>query len=103
MDEHKKILYGVFGLAILIHLGFILSKWIAIAFGLSGVLLLIFALYKATSGHRIGMSSSFLVALTAHAGVFIYAHFFATAIDEEEQRFIPVSYTHLTLPTILRV
>ena len=88
MDEHKKILYGVFGLAIAIHLGFILSKWIAIAFGLSGVFLLIFALYKATSGHRIGMSSSFLIALIAHASVFVYAIYFGTTIDEEEQRFI---------------
>ena len=88
MDEHKKILYGVFGLAIAIHLGFILSKWIAISFGLSAVLLLIFALYKATSGHRIGMSSAFLIALISHASLFVYAIFLGATIDQEEQRFI---------------
>jgi hypothetical protein len=88
VDEHKKILYGVFGLAVAIHLGFILSEWIAIAFGLSGILLLLFALYKATSGQRIGMSSAFIISLVGHASVFVYYFFFGAAIDQEEQRFI---------------
>ncbi len=88
MDEHKKILYGVFGLAVLIHLGFILSKWVAIAFGLSGILLLLFALYKATQGQRIGMSTAFIVSLVGHGSVFGYYYFFGAAFEEEKERLL---------------
>jgi hypothetical protein len=88
VDEHKKILYGVFGLAVLIHLGFILSKWVAIAFGLSGILLLLFALYKATQGQRIGMSTAFIVSLVGHGSVFGYYYFFGAAFEEEKERLL---------------
>ena len=88
MDEHKKLLYYVFGLALLIHVGFIVSEWVAIAFGLSGGLLLLFALYKATQGQRVGMSTAFAISLVGHGGVFLYYYIFGAGIEEEEERLI---------------
>lgn len=88
MDESKKILYSVFGLAVLIHVGFVLSKWVAIAFLVSGILLLIYALYRATTGQRVGMTTAFVIAMVAHGGVFGYYYLFGAGIEEEEQRLI---------------
>jgi len=88
VTEEKKLLYFVFGLALLIHVGFILSKWIAIAFAVSALGLLLFALYKATTGQRMGMATAFVIALIGHGGVFGYYYLFGAGIEEEEQRMI---------------
>ena len=88
MDEHKKLLYYVFGVAFVIHLGFILSKWIAIAFAVGAIALLITALWKATTGRRLGMSTAFALSMVAHVAAGGYWYLFGGGIEEEEARFI---------------
>ena len=88
MTEEKKLLYSVFGLALLIHVGFVVSEWIAYAFAVSALGLLLFALYKATTGQRMGMATAFVIALIGHGGVFGYYYLFGAGIEEEEQRMI---------------
>jgi len=76
------------GAAVVIHVLFIISKWVAIAAGLAGVGVLLYALYAATSGNRISMGVAFVLAVGIHAGVFIYDHLFGIGEDVNEAELI---------------
>ena len=92
VDEYKKAVqaqrqktaYMAVGAAVVIHVLFIISKWVAIAAGLAGVGVLLYALYAATSGNRISMGVAFVLAVGIHAGVFIYDHLFGIGEDVKE-------------------
>jgi len=96
VDEYKKAVqaqrqktaYMAVGAAVVIHVLFIISKWVAIAAGLAGVGVLLYALYAATSGNRISMGVAFVLAVGIHAGVFIYDHLFGIGEKEKEAELI---------------
>jgi hypothetical protein len=96
VDEYKKAVqaqrqktaYMAVGAAVVIHVLFIISKWVAIAAGLAGVGVLLYALYAATSGNRISMGVAFVLAVGIHAGVFIYDHLFGIGEEEKEAELI---------------
>ena len=96
VDEYKKAVqaqrqktaYMAVGAAVVIHVLFIISKWVAIAAGLAGVGVLLYALYAATSGNRISMGVAFVLAVGIHAGVFIYDHLFGIGEDVNEAELI---------------
>jgi len=96
VDEYKKAVqaqrqktaYMAVGAAVVIHVLFIISKWVAIAAGLAGVGVLLYALYAATSGNRISMGVAFVLAVGIHAGVFIYDHLFGIGEDVKEAELI---------------
>ena len=70
VDEYKKAVqaqrqktaYMAVGAAVVIHVLFIISKWVAIAAGLAGVGVMLYSLYAATSGNRISMGVAFVLA-----------------------------------------
>jgi len=96
VDEYKKAVqanrqktaYTAVGVAVLIHLLFVLSKWAAIAVGLAGVGVLLYALYAATTGKRMSMSVAFFLAVGLHVGVFVYDHLFGIGVSEERAELI---------------
>ena len=96
VDEYKKIVaarrqktaYTAVGVAILIHVLFIISKYVAFAFGLAAVGVLLYALYAATSGNRMSMGVAFVVAVAIHAGVFVYDHIFGIGEEQEQEELI---------------
>ena len=61
--ERKKTAYMAVGVAIVIHVLFILSEWIALAFGVAGVGVLLYALYAETTGRRMAMSVAFVLSV----------------------------------------
>ena len=77
VDEYKKAVqaqrqktaYLAVGAAFLIHVLFILSKWVVIAAGLAGVGVLLYALYTATTGRRMSMGVAFVLSVAIHAVV----------------------------------
>ena len=88
MTEQKKILYGVFGGAILLHILILASKWFAIGLLAAALLVLLFALWKATTGGRISMGAAFFGALAIHAVAGIASIYFIVASEEEEEKVI---------------
>jgi len=96
VDEYKKAVkanrqktaYTAVGVAVLIHLLFVLSKWAAMAVGVAGIGVLLYALYAATTGKRISMSVAFVLAVVLHVGVFVYDHFFGIGVSEEATELI---------------
>ena len=96
VDEYKKIVaarrqktaYTAVGVAILIHVLFIVSKYVAFAFGLAAVGVLLYALYAATSGNRMSMGVAFVMAVAIHAGVFVYDHIFGIGEEQEQEELI---------------
>ena len=96
VDEYKKIVaarrqktaYTAVGVAILIHVLFIVSKYVAFAFGLVAVGVLLYALYAATSGNRMSMGVAFVMAVAIHAGVFVYDHIFGIGEEQEQEELI---------------
>ena len=96
VDEYKKAVqaqrqktaYMAVGAAVVIHVLFIISKWVAIAAGLAGVGVLLYALYAATSGNRISMGVAFVLAVGIHAGGFIYDHLFGIGEEVKEAELI---------------
>lgn len=88
MDERKKLLYLVFGGAIVLHVLFFLSMWMVYLLGIIAAGALITALVMATAGHRIGMSSALLVSLLGHAAVIGIAAYFGVGAEIEEQKLV---------------
>ncbi len=88
LDERKKIAYVFIGGAVVLHVLFILSRWVAYGLGIAGLALLLAALWKATTGRRMGLNAALLFSVLAHTGVFVYSHFFAGRVIEEEERLI---------------
>lgn len=88
MDERTKTLYGVFGVAIFIHLALLLHMGVAIALGIVVAGVLLFALWIATSGRRGGMLIALLIALVGHATVFILSLYLGIGTEEEEEKII---------------
>ena len=88
MDERKKFVYISVGAAIAIHLAFLLSEWFALAFGAAAVLVLLYALFNATTGRRIGMSTAFVLSLIGHSAVFVYAYFFGVGVEQKAEQLI---------------
>jgi len=88
VDEHKKHLYTVFGIAILIHVGLILSEWFAVLVGLSALGVLLLALWKATTGRRLSLNGALLFSILVHAGGGLTAYFLGLGVVEEEEALI---------------
>ncbi|MEW6755933.1 MAG: DUF4159 domain-containing protein [Candidatus Latescibacterota bacterium] len=87
-QARQRVVYALVGAAVLIHLAFILSKWVAYAIGIAGLALLLSALWKATTGRRLGMNVALLIAVLVHSGVFVYSYYFAEEEKQEEQRLV---------------
>ena len=88
MEEQKKILYIVFGAALALHIGIIVSKWVAILAGVGGFAVLLVALWKATTGRRLGLNSALVASLAVHAVAWIAVLFFGLAEEEEGETLI---------------
>ena len=88
MDERKKLAYVAIGAAVLIHVLFILSRWVAYTVGVAGLTLLLVALWKATTGRRLRMYVALLFSIAVHGGVFVYSYYYGGAVEEEEQRLV---------------
>ena len=88
MDEKKKQLYAIFGVAVLLHLLLILSKWFAIAVGFSALAVLLIALWKATTGRRLGMNAAMSLSLIAHAVGWGVTYYMQLTVVEEEEKLI---------------
>ena len=86
MSERRKHSYVFIGVAILIHVLFILSRWVTFAVGVAGLALLLMALWKATTGRRMRMNFALLLSVLAHGGVVAYSYYFGTVEVQEEQR-----------------
>ena len=86
--QRKKTAYMAVGAALLIHVLFILSKWVVIAAGLAGAGVLIYALYTATTGRRLSMSVAFVLSVSIHAGVFVYDYLFGIGVEEKKEQLI---------------
>ena len=67
MNEQKKQLYLVFGAAIVLHILFFASMYVVYGLGIIAAAVLIAALWKATSGRRLGMNAALIVSLIATA------------------------------------
>ena len=88
MEEQKKILYIVFGAAVAIHIGIIVSKWVAILAGVGGFAVLLVALWKATTGRRLGLNAALVASLAVHAVAWIAVLFFGLTEEEEGETLI---------------
>lgn len=96
VDEYKKLIraqrqktaYIAVGAALLIHVLFILSKWVVIAAGLAGVGVLLYALYSATTGRRLSMGVAFVLSVSIHVGVFVYDYLFGIGVEEQKEQLI---------------
>ena len=88
LDERKKLAYVFIGAAIVIHIAFILSQWVAFGVGIAGLALLLVALWKATTGRRLGLNLALLISILVHSGVFVYSYYFGGVVEEEEQRLV---------------
>ena len=96
VDEYKKAVqaqrqktaYIAVGAALLVHVLFILSKWVVIAAGLAGAGVLIYALYSATTGRRLNMGVAFVLSVAIHAGVFVYDYLFGIGVEEKKEQLI---------------
>jgi len=87
-DQRKKSAWMAVGAAIVIHVLFILSEEVAMAFGLAAVGVLLYALYAETTGHRMNMVVAFVLSGVIHVGVFVYDHLFGIGVEEKETELI---------------
>ena len=83
MEEHKKILYVVFGSAVLLHIGIIVSKWVGILAGVGGLAILLLALWKATTGRRLGINAALVASVAVHAVAWVAVLIFGVGEEEE--------------------
>ena len=88
MEEHKKILYIVFGAAVVVHAGIILSKWVAILCGVAGLGVLLMALWKATTGRRLGLNAALLASIAVHAAGWMAVLLYGVGEEEESEALI---------------
>lgn len=88
LDERKKVAYGFIGAAVVIHVLFILSRWVAYGVGIAGLALLLVALWKATTGRRLGLHVALLLSVAVHGGAFVYSYYFGGQVQEEEERLV---------------
>jgi len=86
--QRKKSAWMAVGAAIVIHVLFILSEEVAMAFGLAAVGVLLYALYAETTGHRMNMVVAFVLSGVIHVGVFVYDHLFGIGVEEKETELI---------------
>ena len=84
MEERKKNLLTLFGIAVLIHLGLIVSKWFAILVGVAGLAALLMVLWKATTGRRMGLKVALLAATIAHGIGGGVAYYLDLGAEDEE-------------------
>ena len=88
MDARKKQLYAIFGVAVLIHLLLIISKWFVYAVGAAALAVLLMALWKATTGRRLGLNTALILSVIVHAGAWGFAYFMQLTVVEEEEKLI---------------
>ena len=88
MDERKKQLYAIFGVAVLIHLLLVISKWFAYAVGAAALAVLLMALWKATTGRRLGLNTALILSVIVHAGAWGVAYYMQLTVVEEEEKLI---------------
>ena len=88
MDERKKQLYAIFGAAVLIHLLLVISKWFAYAVGAAALAVLLMALWKATTGRRLGLNAALILSVIVHAGAWGVAYYMQLTVVEEEEKLI---------------
>ena len=86
--QRKKSAWMAVGAAIVIHVLFILSEEVAMAFGLAAIGVLIYALYAETTGHRMNMGVAFVLSGVIHVGVFVYDHLFGIGVEEKEAELV---------------
>jgi len=86
--QRKKSAWMAVGAAIVIHVLFILSEEVAMAFGLAAVGVLLYALYAETTGHRMNMVVAFVLSGVIHVGVFVYDHLFGIGVEEKETELV---------------
>ena len=86
--QRKKSAWMAVGAAIVIHVLFILSEEVAMAFGLAAIGVLIYALYAETTGHRMNMVVAFVLSGVIHVGVFVYDHLFGIGVEEKEAELV---------------
>lgn len=90
MEESKKILYGAFGGATFLHvvvIGFFSIKMaLLLNLVIGGALLVV--LWKATSGHRVKLFASLVVALSIEAVAWGVAWYYEQQVTEEEQKLV---------------
>ena len=85
MDKQKRNLYTIFGIAVLIHLGLIVSMWFAWLLLIAAAAVLLTALWKATTGHRMGMWTALTVAVIAHGIGGGVAYYLGLGAEDEEE------------------
>ena len=86
MDEQKKQLYAIFGIAVVLHVLLIVHKVFAWATLAAALAVLLVALWKATTGRRLGLNAALTLSMVVHAvgwGVALYMQ--AAAVEEEDQ------------------
>jgi hypothetical protein len=86
--QRQKTAYGAVGVALLIHVLFMLHEYFALALGVVGVGVLVYALYAETTGHRMNMVVAFMLSVSVHVGVFVYDHLFGIGTTEKETELI---------------
>lgn len=88
MNERKQQLYAIFGVAVLIHLLLVISKWFAYAVGAAALAVLLMALWKATTGRRLGLNAALILSVIVHAGAWGVAYYMQLTVVEEEEKLI---------------
>jgi hypothetical protein len=88
LDARKKQLYAIFGVAVLIHLLLIISKWFVYAVGAAALAVLLMALWKATTGRRLGLNAALILSVIVHAGAWGVAYYMQLTVVEEEEKLI---------------
>jgi len=88
VNERTKNLYGVFTAAILLHIALLLHIGVAVALGIIVTGVLLFALWMATMGRRIGMIIALVIALVAHTMIFVLSAYFDIGGEEEAEKLI---------------
>jgi len=89
LDERKKVAYVAIGGAVVIHVLFILSRWVIYGLGIAGAILLLLALWKASAGaRRVALYVALLLSVIGHAGAFVYDYYFGKVVEEEERKLV---------------
>ncbi len=72
----------------LVHLLLVISKWFAYALGAAALAVLLMALWKATTGRRLGLNAALILSMIVHAGAWGIAYYMQLTVVEEEEKLI---------------
>ena len=88
LGQRKKMAYVFVGGAAVIHTLFILSRYVAYGIGIAGLALLLVALWKATTGRRLGLYTALALSILGHTGSFVYSYYLGGTVAQEEERLV---------------